>query len=248
VAHELRLTKDPTPGGLTAAVLAGGAATRLRSVLSDRPKTLASILGRPFLFLLLDQLIAGGADRIVLCIGHLGDQIREAVGDNYVGRPVIYSHETAPLGTGGALRAAMGCCDADLWLVANGDSYTATALDEFVGWYRRSQSNGAMLLTWAPDATRFGTVEFDEMCRIQRFQARGQAVPGWINAGVYLLPRERIETLPDGASSSLEQDVFPGWAAEGLTAYCVKAPFIDIGTPDSLCHAAQFFAEAVEPK
>jgi NDP-sugar pyrophosphorylase family protein len=236
----------PISGGFTAAVLAGGAATRLRPVLSDRPKTLALIRGRPFLLFLLDQLVTSGADRIVLCTGHLGDHIREAIGDHYGRCPVIYSHETSPLGTAGALRAAMHCCDASLWLIANGDSYIAAALGEFLSWYRQSGPNGAMLLTWVPDASRFGTVELAETGLIRRFQARGRAVPGWINAGIYLLPRARIETLPEPVFLSLEHDIFPRWAEEGLAAYCVKAPFIDIGTPDSLREAAQFFAEAVE--
>jgi D-glycero-alpha-D-manno-heptose 1-phosphate guanylyltransferase len=242
------VSADPISGGFTAAVLAGGSGTRLRPVLSDRPKPLAPIGGRPFLFFLLDQLVACGADRIVMCTGHLGDQIRAAVGDRYGRCPVIYSHETSPLGTAGAVRAAMHCCDDNLWLIANGDSYIATALGEFVSWYRLNESNGAMLLTWAPDAIRFGTVELAETGLIRTFQARGRAVPGWINAGIYLLPRARIEKLPEQVSLSLENEVFPRWAQEGLAAYCVEAPFIDIGTPDSLRRAAQFFTEALETR
>ena len=242
------MISDPISPGFTAAVLAGGAATRLRPVLSDRPKALAPVLGRPFLLFLLDQLVATGADRIVLCTGHLGDQIREAVGDRHGGCPVIYSHETSPLGTAGAVRAALHCCDANLWLIANGDSFIAAPLGEFVSWYRRSERNGAMLLTWADDASRFGTVELTETGLICRFQARGRAIPGWINAGIYLLPRSRIEMLPERVCLSLENETFPHWAEEGMSAYCVKAPFIDIGTPDSLRQAAHFFARALEAK
>jgi NDP-sugar pyrophosphorylase family protein len=69
------------PGRFTAAVLAGGAATRLKTALTGQPKSLAPVHGTPFLFILLDQLVAAGAERIVLCTGHLGSQIRDAVGD-----------------------------------------------------------------------------------------------------------------------------------------------------------------------
>jgi D-glycero-alpha-D-manno-heptose 1-phosphate guanylyltransferase len=168
-----------------------------------------------------------------------------AVGDHHGHCPVLYSHETCPLGTAGALRAAMHCCDASLWLIANGDSYIAASLSEFVSWYRQMGSNGAMLLTWAPDASRFGTVELADTGLIRRFQARGQSVPGWINAGIYLLPRARIESLPERVFLSLEHETFPRLAEEGLAAYCVKAPFIDIGTPDSLREADLFFADTV---
>jgi NDP-sugar pyrophosphorylase family protein len=236
-----------TMEGFTAAILAGGAGTRLRPVLIDRPKTLALIDGRPFLFFLLDQLVASGANRLVLCTGHLGNQIREAVGNQYRGCPVVYSYETSPLGTAGALRAAMRCSDADLWLVANGDSYTATSLRDFVSWYRQDRRNGALLLTWMEDASRFGVVDLSAAGLIRGFRERGLAVPGWINAGIYLLPRARIETLPEQVCLSLERETFPKWAEEeGLAAHCVKAPFIDIGTPESLRNAAQFFTAATE--
>lgn len=237
------MIRNSATGGFTAAVLAGGAATRLRPVLSDRPKALAPIRGRPFLLFLLDQLVESGAESIVLCTGHLGDQIRQTVGDRHGHCPVIYSHETEPLGTAGALRAALHCCDANLWLIANGDSFIATPLGNFVSWYRQSERNGAMLLTWFDDASRFGTVELAETGMIRSFKARGRAIPGWINAGIYLLPRQRLETLPERVCLSLENQTFPRWAEEGLAAYCVRAPFIDIGTPDSLNQAAQFFDE-----
>jgi D-glycero-alpha-D-manno-heptose 1-phosphate guanylyltransferase len=232
-------------GGFPVAVLAGGAGTRLRSVVSDRPKVLVPVNGRPFLLILLDQLIAGGADRVVLCTGYLGDQIRDTVGDRYLGCPVIYSHEDQPRGTGGALRQAMRHGEGDVWMVANGDSYVATPLGEFVSWYGPGERNGALLLTHVDDAARFGTVEVDDAGRVLGFREKqGLAVPAWINAGVYLLPKNRIEELPEHVLLSLERDVFPGWVDEGLTAYCVSAPFIDIGTPESLERAADFFGSA----
>jgi len=54
---------------ITVAILAGGLGTRLRSVVSDKPKVLAKINNRPFLTILLDQLVAAGAKKTVLCVG-----------------------------------------------------------------------------------------------------------------------------------------------------------------------------------
>ena len=90
----------------TAVLLAGGLGTRLRSVVDDRPKVLAPVAGRPFLSYLLDQVGAAGIRRVVLCTGYLGDQIRTVFGDTYEEIDLVYSHETEPLGTGGALRLA----------------------------------------------------------------------------------------------------------------------------------------------
>ena len=68
---------------VTAAILAGGLGTRLRSVVADRPKVMAEVGGRPFLSYLLDQLGEAGVRRVVLCTGHRAEQVRAVFGDSY---------------------------------------------------------------------------------------------------------------------------------------------------------------------
>ncbi len=92
------------------AILAGGLGTRLRSVVSDRPKVLAEVLGKPFLAHLLDQLANAGLERVVLLTGYRGEQVREAFGDRYGTLALDYSVETEPLGTAGALRWRCPSC------------------------------------------------------------------------------------------------------------------------------------------
>src|SRR5512137_1697432 len=91
---------------VTAAILAGGLGTRLRSVIADRPKVLAEVQRRPFLEYLLDQLITAKVRDVVLCTGYMGEQIRTRLGDSYGPLRLFYSQETFPMGTGGALRFA----------------------------------------------------------------------------------------------------------------------------------------------
>ncbi|MEI8319059.1 MAG: NTP transferase domain-containing protein, partial [Planctomycetia bacterium] len=91
---------------VTAVILAGGIGSRLKSVVSDRPKGLAEVNGRPFLAFLLDQLRGAGAARVVFSTGYLAPQIEEAFGDELHGMRIGYSHEATPLGTGGGLRLA----------------------------------------------------------------------------------------------------------------------------------------------
>src|SRR5947208_1434645 len=106
--------------GVVAAILAGGFGTRLRSVVADRPKPLATISGRPFLAYQLDQLAAVGLRRVVLCTGYRGDQVEATFGRHYAGMRLEYSLEAAPLGTAGALRLALPLLDSDHVLVMNG--------------------------------------------------------------------------------------------------------------------------------
>ena len=89
---------------ITAAILAGGLGTRLRPALDDRPKVLAPVSGRPFLTYLLDMLQAASVRRVVLLTGYKGEQVEAALGGYYQGMTLVYSAESSPLGTGGALR------------------------------------------------------------------------------------------------------------------------------------------------
>src|SRR5690242_14144702 len=95
------------PQGVSAAILAGGLGTRLRSVVADRPKVLAPVGGRPFLTYLLGQLARAGVQEVVLLVGYGADQVRSTFGADYDGLRLLYSEETAPLGTGGAVRLAL---------------------------------------------------------------------------------------------------------------------------------------------
>jgi NDP-sugar pyrophosphorylase family protein len=109
---------------LAVAILAGGLATRLRPLTDRVPKSLLEIAGRPFIFHQLEMLRNEGVDRVVLCVGHLGEQIRAVVGDGRShGIAIDYSFDgNELLGTGGALRRALPMLGA-AFFVLNGDSY-----------------------------------------------------------------------------------------------------------------------------
>ena len=228
----------PCSVSLTAVILAGGVVTRLRGVVRDRPKVLAPVGGRPFLAYLLDQLEAAGVRKVVLCTGYLGEQIRQELGHAYGNLALAYSQESEPLGTAGALRLAPSRIDDELWLVMNGDSYVDADLNEFLAWHQEHQYAGSILLTWVENAARYGTVDVDAEGAIRAFhEKQGRAVPGWINAGLYLLSRRLVESLPLGRVLSMEREVFPEWVSLGLGGFCTRATFIDIGTPESFAEA-----------
>jgi NDP-sugar pyrophosphorylase family protein len=109
---------------LPVAILAGGLATRLRPMTDRVPKSLLSIAGRPFIFHQLELLKNQGIDRVVLCVGHLGDQVKAAVGDGRaLGLAIDYSFDGGELlGTGGALKRALSLLG-DKFFVLHGDSY-----------------------------------------------------------------------------------------------------------------------------
>ena len=231
----------------TAVILAGGLGTRLRSVVSDRPKALAEIHGRPFLCYLLEQLAAAGVPRAVICSGHLGEQLESALGRFRDGLSLTYSRETTPLGTGGALRAALPLVDSDPLLVLNGDSYFDVDWAAFWSFATRSENQPTLALAEAPDTQRFGRVALAADGRIAAFEEKGASRgPGWINAGIYLLSREKLGAIPPDRQVSLERECFLAWIESGLYGFAGGGKFLDIGTPASYALASKFFTPAAE--
>jgi NDP-sugar pyrophosphorylase family protein len=227
---------------MTGVVLAGGLGTRLQAVLPDTAKPLAPVKGRPFLFYLFEQLTRAGVSPVILCTGHLADQLR-AVGQT-VSTAILYSEENRQLGTAGALRLAWrNYPDTDPWLVMNGDSYLDIDLNAMIDSHERSGCKAAIAAVRVPDGRRYGGLEWTVDHRITAFHEKsGAPGPRWINGGVYIFKREFLNALPERVPLSLETEVFPGWIAEGIHAFESPARFIDIGTPESYALAQHFFS------
>lgn len=130
---------------LPVAILAGGLATRLQPLTARVPKSLLTVAGRPFIFHQLEMLRSQGVERVVLCVGHLGEQVRATVGDGPVpGLTVSYSFDGEELlGTGGALKQALPMLG-DEFFVLNGDSYLPCSLAATQHAYRAARRPALM--------------------------------------------------------------------------------------------------------
>ncbi|HEX4285728.1 MAG TPA: sugar phosphate nucleotidyltransferase, partial [Terracidiphilus sp.] len=123
---------------MEAIILAGGLGTRLSSRLANVPKSMAPIGGRPFIKILLDQLIAAGFGRVTLSVGHLRHVLQEELRDNYRGLRVDYAVEMTPLGTGGAIRNALHDVEEASVLIVNGDTYLSADFAALMAFHRSS--------------------------------------------------------------------------------------------------------------
>ncbi len=226
-----------------AVILAGGLGTRVRPALAGVPKALVPVQGKPFLSLLLDQLADADVSRIVICAGHLGDPIEELVRGRRHGPPIVISRDEWPMGSGGALRRALPYLTAESLLVSHGDTYLDTDLSAFHHWSERQPHEASLLVNRVENCARFDTLELDLSGRILSMHPpRGVRRPGWVSAGISVLPRSWVESLPVDIPLSLEYDILPYWIDRGIGGYCVRAPFLDMGSPEHLPHAHGFFA------
>lgn len=216
-----------------AVILVGGRGTRLGAATRATPKPLVPVGGRPFLDILLDNVARFGFERILLLCGYLGEQIVARYdGTEQRGASIRCLVESEPAGTAGCLKAAATLLD-DVFLLSNGDSFfDFNLLDLAVlpapeGWI------GKLALRHVDDAGRYGEITL-EGSRIARFLARGEARPGLINGGVYLLRKAILDDI-DRIPCSLEADLFPRLAAGGqLFGRAMTGFFLDIGVPDAL--------------
>jgi D-glycero-D-manno-heptose 1,7-bisphosphate phosphatase len=164
------------------------------------------------------------------------------LGEKYRSLRLCYSQEPEALGTGGALRFALPQITSDPVLVLNGDSFCGIDVEHYVRWHSEHRAAGSMVLGRVLSSQRYGSVKLDIEARITRFSEKQQSTsPGWINAGIYMLSREILASIPEEQNVSLEHDVFPYWTGRGLYGYYSRANFIDIGTPEDFSSAESFF-------
>jgi NDP-sugar pyrophosphorylase family protein len=219
--------------------------SRLRPIISDRPKVLAPVGGRPYVTYLLDQLAEAAVRDVVLLTGYRADQVQRSLGRTYRGLPLTYSPEPAALGTAGPLRYALSYLSSDFVLLINGDSYCDVDWQAVGRFHRQQSADFSMVLARVPDAGRFGRVCARPDSRVTGFTEKSAVSgAGWINAGIYLLARGLIGEIPPGRPVSLEREMLPAWIGAGRRVYGFRSAggFLDIGTPESYARAETFFA------
>ena len=226
---------------MEAIVLAGGFGTRLAHIVSDVPKPMAPVCGRPFLRYILDDLQRQGIERVVLAVGYKREAICGFFGESYRGMELIYSAEETPLLTGGAIKKALRLCRDNRVFVINGDTYFAVNLREMVG----VSAPVVVAVRHMTDFTRYGTVMV-EKGRIVAFQEKRPCHEGLINGGIYLLDRLLLEEKAED-KFSFEEDVLEAeCGALRIAAYESGGCFIDIGVPEDYV-AAQKLMRAFAP-
>jgi D-glycero-alpha-D-manno-heptose 1-phosphate guanylyltransferase len=221
-------------------ILAGGRGTRLQGVLpADIPKPLASVAGQPFLHWLIAQLAGHSARRIILSVGWKAEKIREVFGNSHLGVKISYCEEQQPLGTGGAIRAALELAESPSALVMNGDTFLDADMPSLLRAHEQRQSKLTMSCTRVADASRFGRLKIENET-VQGFEEKGVPGPGYINAGVYAMRRDLLAECNE--SFSFEKDFLePSVSSLRPFAFEVSGLFIDIGVPADLLKAQTLF-------
>lgn len=232
---------------VTPIILAGGAGKRLRSITSTQ-KVIVNINDQPFITYLLNLLASAGFTQTIICVGYRSKDVVGKLGNAYGGMELIYSFEKKALGTAGAVVNSLGKSSSDHLLILNGDSFCNVNLNDFLVYFSTKANLPSLVTVHLSDTARFGRIEFDREFRITSFiEKNGERTEGWINSGIYLLPREIFTSSPKDEVLSLEYQVLPDLIETGLFAFTHKGKFVDIGTPESYHDATNILRNEQTP-
>lgn len=230
---------------MEAIVLAGGFGTRLREVVSDVPKPMAQVAGRPFLEWLLEDLSVQGYSHVVLATGYKHESIEQHFGNEYCGLKINHAVETVPLGTGGAIVNGLTMCGEDEVTVLNGDTFLAINHKDFRSFAEQKGCGLTMVAREVDDAGRYGSVVINEEGKVMGFEEKSeQKKHGHINGGIYRLKASLLAKYRVGESFSFEKEVLQQYYRHNnVFCYTTNCYFIDIGIPEDYHKAQRDFAE-----
>jgi D-glycero-alpha-D-manno-heptose 1-phosphate guanylyltransferase len=215
-----------------AIILAGGLGTRLRTVVSDVPKVMAPVAGKPFLHYIITKLIRENVSRIILAVGYKHESIEEFISKSNYNAEFIFSVENEPLGTGGGIKLALGKAFNENVFILNGDTYFDFKLEDLLRVHIENGSDISVALKCMYDFERYGTVEL-EGNRIVKFNEKKYNIEGLISAGTYIIKKNILDSLNLPEKFSMEIDVFEAHAHDlKIFGFPHDDYFIDIGIPE----------------
>jgi NDP-sugar pyrophosphorylase family protein len=220
---------------LCVAILAGGLASRLRPRTDRLPKALLQVAGKPFIEHQLALLRRNGYRRIVLCLGYLGEMVKEALGTGQgIGMELVYVFDGEHLlGTGGALRKSLPHLGRE-FMVLYGDSYLDCDYGAVEHSFRQSGKAGLMTVFRNWNQWDRSNVLFQDG-RIVRYD-KGQPTADMqhIDYGLGCLRAEVLARYSEGTVLDLSKVYRDLLAVNDLAGYEVSQRFYEIGSPSGL--------------
>lgn len=226
---------------MVVAVLAGGLANRLHPVTEQVPKALLDVAGRPFVDHQLALLRRKGFRRVVLCVGHLGDQIEAHVGDgSTLGLEVRYSRDGPRLlGTGGALRRALPLLGEVFW-VTYGDAYLDLDYRAAAAVFARHRALGLMTVLRNANCWDRSNVLFEGGCLLRYEKTAPSPAMQHIDYGAAILRGEAVARIPPERPYDLAMLYRDLVREKAMVGFEVATRFYEIGSPAGLAEARAF--------
>ncbi|MFI5220398.1 MAG: nucleotidyltransferase family protein [Bacteroidia bacterium] len=223
-------------------ILAGGLGTRLQKLISDIPKVMAPVNGKPFLSYQLKHLQKHNITKFIFSVGYKKEMIIDYCLKNENTWQLIFAEEDEPLGTGGGIKNALQHSDAENILVINGDSFFNIPYKNLYLEHLKKNALCTVALKPLKNYDRYGSVEINPDNRITAFTEKQFQKTGYINAGVYVLNRKEFEKLNLPDKFSFEKDFLEKYFhSHPIYGFSFDEYFIDIGIPEDYNRAQDDF-------
>jgi len=228
-----------------AIILAGGKGENLRPYTYELPKPLLPIKSRPILEYLIENLRKAEIRDIIICIGYLGEKIKEYFSDGKKwGVKIQYSEEKTPLGTGGAISRTYSYVKNQSFLVIHGDILTSLNLKDLFNFHKEQQTIGTVALTLVKNPSSFGQLKLHG-AKIVSFYSKtkkGEEESSLINTGVYVFSKEIFRFFPKNKKSFMLEDVLSRLISQKkLSGFVFEDQWFDVGTPKNYEEAIKHF-------
>jgi NDP-sugar pyrophosphorylase family protein len=220
---------------LPVAVLAGGLGTRLRPLTERVPKILIDVAGRPFAEHQLELFRAQGVSDVVYCLGYLAEQVVDVLGDGRRwGMRLEYVFDgRTPLGTGGAVRAALPRLGR-AFFVTYGDSYLQCDFGRVEASFRASGMPGLMTVFHNEDRWVPSNAEYSDGF-VLSYDKQSAATRHFVDYGLGILTPEVFEPWRDIPGRFDLADVYRALVDRGALAGCeIPERFYEIGSAEGL--------------
>ena len=227
---------------LPVAILCGGLATRLRPITASVPKSLIPVNGEPFLAHQLRLLEAAGLDRVVLCVGFLGEKIRDFAGDRFGRLQISYSLDGPTLlGTAGAIVQAFPHLDPSFF-VLYGDSYLPCDYRKVATEFGQSGKKGLMTIYRNEGKYDSSNVEFAGGQILRYDKTSKTPEMRYIDYGLGVFDKSAFAGLAEDEPSDLAGVYGRLLKRNDLAASEVKERFYEIGSLEGIRDLEQYLS------
>lgn len=211
---------------MKALLLAAGQGRRLVAEGSGLPKPMTVVAGKPILEYALEHVRDAGVTEVFINLHHRPDMIKKYFGDGKRwGVTIRYSFEPELLGTAGAvLKMARDLNEA--FMVYYGDNLCACDLHGLQRYHSEKGGVGTIVIAESYDDLAGGIVECAPDGQLVTFLEKPLVADGnarWENAGIYILERKILSSIPPDRASDFAEDVFPSVLRGGERIYCYRA-------------------------
>ncbi len=232
---------------LKAVVMAGGKGTRLRPITYSIPKPLVPIAGKPCIDYTINSYYKAGVNNVIITTGYKFESLIMGVLEfKNRDQNVLFSVEKEAAGTAGSVKLVREFID-DTVIVGSGDTLIDFDISDMLRFHRKNKAKLTIGLTNVDDPSQFGIVELkdDLVVRFLEKPSKDEAFSNLINAGVYIMEPEIIDSIPTGEPYDFAKQLFPKLLKENqsIYGYVGKGTWLDTGRPKDMIRANQIMTE-----